>query len=108
MKKMKMIYVLFLIILFISSFFQTAYAGYKNYTCNVDQVGYRKNETTRVMLTHEGGIFIQKWFVCKFEVSKEMLAVLLTAIYGNMQVRIRADLEKSKQPEIKDLYIIAP
>jgi hypothetical protein len=100
--------VLILLIVCTVFFSESVYAKNENYICNVDQVGSVGSKQTRVMLTHEGGDFTQKWFLAKDSRKKEMLAILLSAVYGNMQVKVRTDISKDKFPEILNLYIIAP
>lgn len=108
MKKLQMILIFIFIIICIGSFSESAYAGKQKYICNVDKVGLKGSVDTRVMLTDESGAFTQKWFKCNGDRAKEMLALLLTAINGTMQVEVKFDPDQEGMPEIDHLYIFAP
>ena len=107
MRKVKKILTLVLIIVCMGFLYESATAGKQNYICYIDQVGCQ-GTGTRVMLTHEGGAFNQKWFLCKSKSAREMLAILLTAINGDLQVKVYTDPNQQGVPEIKRLYVIAP
>ena len=107
MKKARMIFISIFVVLCMVSFLDSAYAGKQKYICYVDQVGCQ-GKNTRIMLSDEGGQFTQKWFKCDPDRAKEMLAIILTALYGNMQVEIKMDPDKSGVQEITHLYIVAP
>jgi len=108
MKKKKMVLILFILIVYVGFFYGSAYAAVQDYICNVDQVGTKGAVQTRVMLTEEGGAFTQKWFYCKNERKKEMMAIMLTALTAGLQVKVSADLSSGNVPEIIRLFIIAP
>jgi hypothetical protein len=108
MKKKKMVLILVILIVCAGFFYGSAYAAAQDYICNVDQVGTKGAVQTRVMLTEEGGAFTQKWFYCRDERKKEMMAIMLTALTAGLQVQIRTDLSSATVPEITRLFIIAP
>jgi hypothetical protein len=108
MKKLQIILIFIFIIVCIGSFSESAYAGKQKYICSVDKVGFKGSEDTRVMLTDESGAFTQKWFKCNRDRAKEMLALLLTAINGTMQVEVKFDPDQEGMPEIDHLYMFAP
>ena len=106
MKKRTVIFCLIFVYMLIFSV--SAYGGNKGYVCYVNRVGCYGSDTLRVWLDDEKGQFFNKLFVNSGDRRKEMLAILLTAITGNLMVKIRTDLDAGGQPEIKDLYIYAP
>ena len=108
MKYWKIGLILILIIVCAGFVHQSAYAASANYVCYVDQIGTQGGKQTRVMLTDDEGAFTQKWFLCRDNRKKEMLAILLTALTSNLQVQIRTNLGSASVPEIKNLFIIAP
>lgn len=108
MKDKKNIIILVLLIVGVVFLYENTYAANQDYICYVDQVGTKGGTQTRVMLTDDGGAFTQKWFLCRDNRKKEMLAILLTALTSNLQVQIRTDLDSASVPEIKNLFIVGP
>ncbi len=100
-KNLIILTVLLLMVLFNGA----ALGAYSTYRCVIDQVGMKGGEV-RVQLSEVSGKFDKKWFCCTRDVSKEMLAILLTASANDMVVRIRTDLQKGPEPEIVNSFIL--
>ena len=76
-------------------------------------LGWFKAEVIRAGVDGDGAVFIRlnnpafpgKTFSVSNQVSKEMLAIGLTAIAGNLPVRVRTDPDESGLPRIRVMYL---
>ena len=78
------------------------------FKAKVLQAGVAKNGTVFVRLTHLANVkaFERQNFVIPDLVSKEMLAIGLTALAGNLSIRVRTDPDEPGAPEIRTMYLL--
>ena len=68
----------------------SAWAG--NYTCTVVSAGpSSSSDRIFIMLTDEGGAFTDTWFRVSYDREKQFLATALTAMSGNMKVKVNCN-----------------
>ncbi|MEM7169962.1 MAG: hypothetical protein AAF530_07310 [Pseudomonadota bacterium] len=79
------------------------------YTCEVDQAGVLSNGVLTVKLTHlaESQAFKKKNFRAEKAISKQSLAVALSAMAANLRVRIKADLDSPGTPRLLRFELLA-
>jgi len=74
------------------------------YTCSVDNVG-KGFTISYVRLTDTGEAFTNKWFQLNPDTSKEMFAIILTAVSMNKNLLIKVDPDDGANPTIYSLYL---
>jgi hypothetical protein len=74
------------------------------YTCSVVNVGKGFN-ISYVRLTDTDGSFTNKWFQLNPDTSKEMFAIILTAVSMDENLLIKVDPNDGTTPTIYSLYL---
>ena len=87
----------------------SAQAAPKFFTCEVIMGGTADDGSFMIRLTDIGNgsnpAFERKWFVGRQQISKEMLAIALTAMSNNIPVRLRTDPDAGAMPLVLNLYL---
>lgn len=78
------------------------------FKAKVIRAGVTKNGTVIVRLTDRADVkaFQGKNFVIPDLVSKEMLAIGLSALAANLSIRVRTDPDEPGIPEIRTMYLL--
>ncbi len=77
------------------------------FTAEVTETGLNKTGGSSIRLTDTANApaFKNKWFLLPNQARKEMLAMALTAISGDLSVRVRVDLDEPGMPLVKIMYL---
>ena len=77
------------------------------FLCELHLTGMNTLGSTFVNLTDRAATpaFTNKWFMLSDSVSKEMLAIALTAVAADLLVSVRTDLDEPGLPVIDNIFV---
>ena len=84
----------------------TAQAEVGNFVCTVIEAGINFSGKTFIRLTANDGTFTNKFFEAPHPVTREMLAIALSALSAGLDVKVRTDPGDPSRPTLWRIDVI--